>query len=79
MNIIPNSNLPEYKDGNRRIKVWFHNYVEGKGIYTKIVIKQASKTFGGGDGYYIPGSDRCLEMHETTEGYVRAAMSKAQQ
>jgi hypothetical protein len=73
MNIESNTKL-SYKDGNRRITVQFHNQVKD-GIYFSVNIKQASKSFTGGDGYYNIGfADPIQNAHPATAEMVRNAI-----
>lgn len=74
MIIEPNTKL-SYKDGKRRITVWFHNRTD-KGIFFSVNIKQASRSFSGGDGYY--SSEMINPIHDENEGtadYVNAAIA----
>ena len=64
MILQPNTKLG-YKDGKRRITVWLQNVSKDDNypgdIYFTVNIKQASKSFSGGDGYVNP------ETHQVTE------------
>lgn len=76
--IIESNSKLSYKNGNQRITVQFHNQVD-KGIYFSVNIKQASKSFTGGDGYYNIGcSEPITEAHPATAEMVRKAIEANQ-